>query len=382
MGKWVSYLLIISLVFLLLGCAEPTTPTASSTKPTETTVSTTAPMDAAPPEPVIISKPLASVCVPLVTDAEITKDGQVLFHYTYPHMSLVLQDNDVASKVILDFLNRVDSTAATAEQLRQAAISNYNGSGDWTAYLCQLKYEPMRIDQGVLSLFGALSTYSGGMHPDHTNISVNYDLLTGDILTLGSIMHMDATKDVFCNLVLAELETKAQQLYLYSDYQQGVAKRFAQDESQDEDFYFTTTGLCFYFSPYEIAPYSSGTVTVEIPYEKLVGVIHDAYFPSEKHPTNAQVQGKPLTDADLDDLGQISEAILTPGGQMYLLTANNLIENVKLHLQDDNEQTHTFFAAENLSVGSSIVIEATEEELSNIYLSYENASGTQLGLLP
>ena len=297
-------------------------------------------------------------------------------------MSLVLQDSDVANKVILDFLNRVDSTAATAEQLRQTALSNYNVSGDWTAYLCQLKYEPTRIDQGVLSLFGALSTYSGGMHPDHTNLSVNYDLLTGDILTLGSIMHKDATKDDFCNLVLTELEATAQQLYLYSDYQQGVIKRFTQNEADDENFYFTTSGLCFYFSPYEIAPYSSGTICVEIPYQKLVGVIHDAYFPGEKHPTNAVIQGKPLKDADLQDLGQISEAILTPGSQMYLLTANNLVENIKLQLHDDKGQGHTFFAAESLCVGSSIVIEATEEEFRNIYLSYDNALGTQLGLLP
>ena len=297
-------------------------------------------------------------------------------------MALVLQDNDVANKVILDFLNRVDSTAQIAEELRQTAIAGYKGSQNWSPYLCQVLYEPTRIDQGVLSLSGTISTYSGGMHPDHTNMSVNYDLLTGDILTLGSIMHMDATREDFRELVLAELAPKAQELYLYSDYEQGIAKRFDTDESQDENFYFTSTGLCFYFSPYEIAPYASGTITVEIPYEKLVGIIHDAFFPGEKHPTNATIQGKLLKEANMEDIGQISEAILSPGGQMYLLTADNLVENVRLQLLGDNTQDQIFFASENLSVSNAIVIEATEEELARIQLTYENASGTQISLLP
>ena len=381
MRKWISVILMIGLAISLWGCSEPAVPTQITTLPQETTAVPTMATDT-PDTPIIIEKPLTAVSVPHVTETNNAENGTVLFNYTYPHMALVMQDSDVADKIILDFLNRVDSTAEIADQLRQSATANYNSSQNWIPYLCQVQYEPARIDQGVLSLSGTISTYSGGMHPEHTNMSANYDMLTGDILTLGSIMHMDASTQDFCELVLEELSPKAQELYLYSDYEQGVAKRFTTDESNDEGFYFTTIGLCFYFSPYEIAPYSSGTITVEIPYEKLVGVIHDAYFPGEKHPTNSVVNGKPMKDANMEEVGQISEAILTPGGEMYLLTSENLVENVQLQIVDNELHAHTFFAAENLSVSNAIVIEATPEQLAQIRLIYENAEGIQITQLP
>ncbi len=328
---------------------------------------------------VISQNSMSAVSVPMLTQTLKSKDGIELFTYTYPSMSLVLQDAEVADKIILDFLNRVDSTGTTASSLQIMAEKAYNGTNNWTAYLCRVLYEPTRMDIGVLSLFGTVSTYSGGMHPDHTNVSANYDLLTGDVLTLGSIMHKDATVQMFCDLVLEQLDAVKDDRYLYSDYEIAVNKRFAVDESKDEDFYFTSEGLCFYFSPYQIAPYSSGTIVAQIPYEKLVGVIHDNYFPPEMHLTNGTVNMLPHEGADMGHIHQISEAVLTPGGQMYLITASNAVNNVRLRIASNDPQIHeyVFFAADTLTPDCAIMLEASEQELNTISVSYDNANGKQ-----
>ena len=58
---------------------------------------------------------LLSVSVPAVTETSSADDGTIIFQYTYQHMSLILPDAAVANKIIIDFLNRVDTTQDTAD---------------------------------------------------------------------------------------------------------------------------------------------------------------------------------------------------------------------------------------------------------------------------
>jgi hypothetical protein len=91
-------------------------------------------------------------------------------------------------------------------------------------------------------------------------------------------MHPDASKEDFITIILEKLSQIAEESDLFQGYEDGVRSRLGGDENLYEDFYFTSTGLCFYFAPYEIAPYASGIITVEIPYSELTGLIYDGYF--------------------------------------------------------------------------------------------------------
>lgn len=387
MKKRIAFLLAFVLLFSLAGCgSKPQTPpeTTPVAATPETTISQTEPpVETVSPveteSAVMQQKPVTAVTVPMHTQSSYAEDGTEIFRYSYQSISLLVQEPEVADKVIVDFLNRVDPVAAAAEELAASASSNYTASDYWIPYLCRLLYEPTRIDEGVLSLFGTHTIYSGGMHPDHLNVSANYDLITGDVLTLGSIMHKDASLEGFCQLVLQELERKADELYLFEDYPKAVEKRFATDESKDEAFFFTGEGLCFYFSPYEIAPYASGTIIAEIPYEKLVGLLHEAYFPAERVYADGKLTITPFEKADLDSVSQISEAILTSGGQMHLLTSESSLQNIRVILTSSDPQIHEycFFAASQLNPGDGIMIEATAEELENILITYETSAGLQ-----
>lgn len=319
--------------------------------------------------------PLVAVSLPTQTQNETSADGTVLFQYTFQHMTLVLHKPQVADKIILDFLNRVDSTTAAAESTKETAKSAYSGGQNWTPYLYHITYSPTRIDQKVLSLFGNNVVFSGAGHPERTCVSASYDLLTGDVLTLASIMNKDATVEQFCNLVIAGLAEMAEGDYLYDNYKKTVQQRFQQDASQDEAWYFTQTGLCFYFAPYEIAPYSSGVVTVEIPFEKLKNLIHEDYLPATRTAPSGKITVTPFDNTNLTDLSHIAEIVMEEDGKMYMLQTDGNVQDVRIVLYDKASNCNVF-AAYELSAGNGIMVQGSSETLKNMKITYKTGKET------
>ena len=252
MRKILGFLCTIGLLFSFIGCSRfiPDT-TQTESKATENMhlpSSTTSSESVSETQSTSNSmqEPMNAVMVPAVTEEILSESGKEIFSYTYQNISLVLQDPTVADKVIINFLGRIDEISETASEIAMAAQGSFVDNDTWMPYLCSVLYTPTRIDRGVLSLYGTLTTYMGGVHPEHTNRSANYDLTTGDVLTLGSIMHPETTKQVFCELVIKQLEEISIQKTLYANYAQLVQQRFSTEESMDEDFYFSASGLCFY----------------------------------------------------------------------------------------------------------------------------------------
>ena len=194
-------------------------------------------------------------------------------------------------------------------------------------------------------------------------ISANYNLVTGDMLTLGSILYHADTKDDLAALVISHLENR-DDLMLYDEFRRTVNARFQLDESQDEDFYFSATGLCFYFAPYEIAPRSYGTVVVEIPYNKLTGIIDDAYFPAERSFTNGALVISPFQDADLESYHQFVEIVATSDATKLLLTTDSAVQDIRISeliwAKDGMSYTQTknIFASNFLYKDNAILLEA------------------------
>ena len=321
------------------------------------------------------SEIMVAVSLPTVTNDTLHDDGTVLFQYTYQNMSLVLHKPQVADKIILDFLNRIDSTTESANSTMDMAQNAYTGNGNWTPYLYHIAYSPTRIDHEVLSLFGNNVVFSGAGHPERTCVSASYDLLTGDVLTLASIKQKDATPEQFSNLVLEGLSEMAEGDYLYDNYKKTVAQRFTQDASQDEAWYFTQTGLCFYFAPYEIAPYSSGVVTVEIPYEKLKNIIHEDYLPSVRNSSAGKIEVTTFNQVNLSDFSHIAEIVMEKEGDMYMLHTDGNVQDVRIVLSDKASNC-TVFAAYGLVSGNGIMIQANSDTLKNMKITYKSGNNT------
>jgi len=374
------------LAILIAGCGTP-----HESKPTPPLPEQTLPSDH-PAEDAEITAPvteeqdelcdqetateLLAVSVPAVSERFELEDGTELFTYTAPHMQLILPDEDVADKVILDFLNRVDSAQEDAENILNTAKKDYNSNAPWFPYFYQIIYSPMRIDHGVLSLFGVQNSYSGGMHGSKSCIAANYDLLTGDVLTLGSIMHMDADIEDFIEIIIDKLEDVSDDYYLYDDYKDGVRSRLDGDENLYEDFFFTTTGLSFFFSPYEIAPYASGIITVEIPYSELPGLIYDGYFPAEREQIHGSMQTGSFMNTDMEQFNNMAEVTLVTGEEIMVVYPEGRVEDIRIVLPGDgmNMPEYTVFAAFEMSDKDAVVISLSKEMINGITIAYSSGN--------
>lgn len=372
MKRLLSIFLIVSLLFCLTACKKKnqTAATVDSTpgNPTQSTDSViqTGTIDS-----------FLAVSVPTETLVTTNEDGVVLFQYTYQNISAFFNKPEVADKIVMNFLNRVDRTNETARSVEEQAKNAYNGSANWVPYMYHITYSPTRIDDAVLSFSGNNVVFNGAPHPERTGVSANYDMQTGDILTLASIMDMTATVDTLCNLVLAGLVELAEGDYLYENYKNLVTSRFAADPTTDEAWYFSPTGLCFYFDPYEIAPYSSGTISVEIPYEKLHGVIHADYIPKQLNLAQCNVA---ISDFDVEHFNQFAhsaEIVTNKDGNMYMIETDGAIQDVRITLSDSTGN-YTIFAANGLTADNGIMLQAKDELLKDLKLSYKTNDEIQV----
>jgi hypothetical protein len=291
---------------------------------------------------------------------------------------LIVPDPDVANAVIVDFLNRINSTATTADALRAQAKKDYADSFLWEEpYQCQITYSPMRMDHGILSIYGSNFSFTGGNRPDVSYLAANYDLITGQTLYLTDIFTSDSWAQTIIPLVLESLFTIKDNAQLYDDYEKTVTTHFNSDLSKNEQWYFSQTGLCFFFPPYEIAPYASGTVLAEIPYEKLTGVLNSAYFPAERDSASGSVNIQNFEEANLNDFTQISELILDAQGKMLLLHTDSSIQDIRITVSNlaEGRMESAVFAAYTLTPGDAIMVQlpANSDKVTLYYTSGGNS---------
>lgn len=386
MKKLLLLFLAVCLLCAMVGCGNtpaptvPTVPTQSTTLATEeTTPSTQETEDSGP----VQQQPMFSVSLPVVTQTETAGDGTVLFHYIYQNMALIGPDPEVADAVIVDVLNTIDETASTAESVLNAAMSSYTAGSAWTPYLCRFTYEPTRIDRSVLSLYGEYITYSGTPHPEAAYISVTYDLVNGKAINLSDILTDTATGEILSRAVINHLNDNKETLFLYEGFEDTVNDRFRKSFDHDQAWNLTQTGLQFYFAPYEIAPYSSGVVVAEIPYNELTSVIKDDYFPAETDTATGTVIAETFNEKSLDKFTQFSEVVLRNNGDKILLYTDKSVQNVRLYTgswsADGTAFTaeHAVFAANSLTPGDAIMIQDSfDTDLPLFYLTYESEGRT------
>lgn len=364
------YLIILTLLLSLTGCQFP-----SVDKDTLSTL-TSELEQLLPNESIAPHTPLYSVSLPVVTDKMHADDGQELFLYTYQNISLTIPNPEIADRIILDFLNRIDATAQTADQLKSEAKKAYDPQQPWTPYLCSILYTPARIDSAIFSLFGAYSTYNGAPHPETAYSSITYDMLTGSCLTLQDILTQSTPADTLASLIVAQLQQSGN-ANLYEGYEDTIRSRFLSLE--DNSWYLSSRGLCIYFSPYEIASYAAGKIVVEIPYEKLTGVLKDAYFPAEQQTPTGTVSSSAFHTETASAFSQIAEVILHENGTKQLLHTDGTVYNVKLEVgtfQADNFQPEaTVYLANSLTATDAIMLEYQLTDQKTFRVSYFGQNG-------
>ena len=331
-------------------------------------------------EPVIEN--MYSISLPVTTEEYHAEDNTLLYTYSYQTIYPALPDRDVSDKLIMDFTNRIEQTRTTSSEILADAESFYTTANVFSPFSYEIQYDVTRIDQGVLSLYGHIIQISDSSPMSRRLVSANYNLVTGDTLTLGSILYHADTKHDLAALVISHLENQ-DEIMLYDEFRDTVKSRFRRDESQDEDFYFSATGLCFYFAPYESAPRAYGTVVVEIPYNKLTGIIDDAYFPAERSFTRGTMSINAFNNADLESYQQFVEIVAEPDSVKLLLTTDSAVQDIRINelvwAKDGltYTQTKNIYASNFLYKDNAILFEAKFDEFRpNYMLSYSIEGST------
>lgn len=379
--------LLLCSIFILTGCTGNTTPVGTIPPVIPEIEHEHAPIPESDPIETEAAEPedtaLLAVSVPAVTERFLLEDGTELYSYTAQHMQLILPDAHIADRVILDFLNRVDAARKDAESVLIAAQNDYLPDIKWFPYFYQILYSPTRIDHDILSLFGTRNSYSGAMHGSLSCVAANYDLSTGDVLTLGSIMHMDASKEDFIKIIIDKLGEYKEDYSLFDDYEDGVYSRLGGDENLYQDFFFTETGLSFFFAPYEIAPYASGIITVEIPYHELPGLIYDGYFPAERELVQGSMHTGSFMSTDMEQFNNMAEVTLDTGKDIMVVYPDGKVEDIRIRIPDDgmNIPGYTVFAALEMSGKNAVVISLAPEDIEGISVSYLSEGKTETILL-
>ncbi len=364
---------------------DPPATTAPTASPTEAAVTAPPQTPTTPDVPPSIEN-MFSASMPIRVETRKTEYGTVLSSFSSQEMELIIPDSDVAENIKNDFYGRIELYRMDAEEVHARAEEMYQNGGLPAPLSYDIHYDVMRIDQGILSLYGELVFPSDGARNSVQCVSACYNLISGDVLTLGSILYRDDCKKQLEDLLLAELNTMKDEFGLYEDFAETVKDDFSKDESTLENFYFTNTGLCFYFSPSQIASRTTGPIIAEIPYQNLVKVIGDEFFPGERTYTKGSVNVSDFTTDAVSKYQQFAQIIASDSdvSQKILLTCDSKIQNVRIHRIIRGgyaamiTDTRVIYVSNMLSSTNAILFEAEFiGELPNYAITYTSEGVTK-----
>lgn len=309
-----------------------------------------------------LQQPMHAIVMPTVSTETLADDGTVIFSRSYQRVQLILNGTDTADQITADLENRTNSALLGAAEIEGYAKSDYTDPALWDPYFVNVSYTPTRIDQAVLSLFCNHSSYSGGNHPSLVTDSVTYDLSTGSVLKLGDILIETIGSADLCALITTALAPMSEELYY--DYESFLQDIFSVNLSSIHNWYFSHTGLNFHFSPYEIAPYSSGTIIATIPYEQLGNILREEYFPTAQPEATGSLYAEMFLPDDTERFAFLAEVELEPDGTKVLIHPDAAVTDVRIESGEWSSDgsryipVSTVFTADSVGLGNGIVITA------------------------
>lgn len=120
----------------------------------------------------------------------------------------------------------------------------------------------------LISASTQVTTYTGGVHPNTNFLAYNFGLVGGKParLRLSSLFSKGVDGlAVVSKLVIAKLK-KTEGAYWVKD---GEVKQMSAE--QGDRYAIAKDGLTFIFDPYEMGPYSSGTIRAKVAFSELKG---------------------------------------------------------------------------------------------------------------
>lgn len=354
MKKTVALLLALGVILGGVGCSEVQVQEPSQTAQPQT-------RDVIVEEPTVpladpvAELPLYGVALEPMEEVVRAEDGTEVFRCSYPQLQVILDGCDAEAAVASDVAGRRAAFCQEAEAIRHSAQTDHGAAWNSMAYYAQMDCAIARLDGAVMSLFEQYEYYSGGTHPSQSTGSVTYDLSDGRVLTLGDILVDGWSWEALADKVCQALKDKA--ATLYPDYEAVIRDRFSQNMEDSKAWFLSGEGLCFHFSPYDIAAPYAGVVTAVVPYKELAGLLREDLFP-QPVTANGSVYVE-LCDGETDCLVRLQ---LDPQGERILFYPDAAVTDLRIEVgQETSEGFQSealVFAAGTMGLGDGVCLQA------------------------
>lgn len=120
------------------------------------------------------------------------------------------------------------------------------------------------LNEKILSLVLNHYEFTGGAHGNYYSIGYTFDLQSGELLTLESVISKESIP-----FITRLCEAKILEIYEASSLTEAGMFEDHIEINSEQDFFLLEDALIFQFDPYEIAPYVMGNIEVEIPFDEI-----------------------------------------------------------------------------------------------------------------
>ena len=174
-----------------------------------------------------------------------------------------------------------DALDASAQEALTMAREHYAGLDEeqrayWANYADELIVDSICRHYGLVSVWGVGYSNYGGAHGWESIQAWNFDLMTGEFLTLDNLDAQPSTDSALgeslthtlAMAVLEQIDAQGLSEYYFEDYASYIF-----DLAANASFYFNDKGMTIVFDPAVIAPYAASAQKFEIPYSRFYNAL-------------------------------------------------------------------------------------------------------------
>jgi hypothetical protein len=183
---------------------------------------------------------------------KINNEGETyIINVSYPYFNIAFIDDNISS-----FINKsIDDFKSYTESPVSSSYKN----------MLDIVYDIYLVSDNIISIRFIDAVYTGGAHGSQQVATKNFDLKTGREMQLKYLFKNDSYIEYISDKAIEKLNNdNVSEIHWI---QEGAGPKY----SNFENFTYGKNGdsFIFHFNPYQVAPYSEGIITFELPIKKL-----------------------------------------------------------------------------------------------------------------
>ena len=431
MKKTVSLLLAVLMALSLCGCAEslqqieiPPFPEVTPTpSPVETNSQTPAPTEAVPPatevgaeipvvtEPAPTEEPgnaiLVNIGRTVLKNNDPAEGEELILDFSYDMPRVIYENDPIVAQEVNEVLATIEETFYSGQDyglkqefigynaMLEAAEDNYTWvreyqvSGHTLELSDCLSAKVQRLDGDVLSILYSDTNYTGGAHGSYFPFAYNFDLTTGQVLTLDRLSgDYDALADYLVQTMLEMAEQDPDGTYSIkiedSFLPAGGREEAFRNLLREGSWYLDREGMMIFSNLYELGPYAAGITEFRIPYALLEGKIESRFlFPADRT-GKGRITVDALSNQEGGELAIVDKLVVSEDGQQLCLIAEGEVYDVRIstvYYVDQFYEDAQLWCANSLKNCALQLQAVVPEGLPNLLITYYTADGERHGKL-